>query len=58
MVLILCMMGMKQVEQAEKVKGIAEKLGMSARVVKLRDNVDPGGLTKTRNRKINGEVNG
>ena len=33
-------------QAAEKAKDIAEKLEMSARVVKLRDNIDPGNLTK------------
>ena len=31
---------------SEKAKEIAEKLDMSARIVKLRDNIDPGNLTK------------
>ena len=30
---------------AEKAKGLAEQLELSARVVKLRDNIDPGNLT-------------
>jgi len=34
------------VKAAEQAKGLAEKLELSARVVKLRDNVDPGNLTK------------
>ena len=33
-------------QAAEKAKDIAEKLEMSARVIKLRDNIDPGNLTK------------
>ena len=33
-------------QAAEQAKTIAEKLEMSARVVKLRDNIDPGNLTK------------
>ena len=33
-------------QASEKAKEIAEKLEMSARVVKLRDNIDPGNLTK------------
>ena len=38
---------MRRVDKlAEKAKDIAEKLEMSARVVKLRDNIDPGNLTK------------
>jgi len=32
-------------QAAEKAKDLAEKLEMSARVVKLRDNIDPGNLT-------------
>ena len=34
------------VKAAEQAKGLAEKLELSARVVKLRDNIDPGNLTK------------
>lgn len=34
------------IKAAEQAKGLAEKLELSARVVKLRDNVDPGNLTK------------
>ena len=34
------------VKASEMAKGLAEQLEMSARVVKLRDNVDPGNLTK------------
>ena len=33
-------------QASEKAKEIAEKLEMSARIVKLRDNIDPGNLTK------------
>jgi DNA primase len=33
-------------QASEKAKEIAEKLDMSARIVKLRDNIDPGNLTK------------
>ena len=40
------------VKAGEMAKGLAEQLEMSARVVKLRDNIDPGNLNKTRNRKI------
>ena len=34
------------VKAGEMAKGLAEQLEMSARVVKLRDNIDPGNLTK------------
>lgn len=34
------------IKAAEQAKGLAEKLELSARVVKLRDNIDPGNLTK------------
>lgn len=33
-------------QASEKAKEIAEKLEMSARIVKLRDNIDPGNLTR------------
>ena len=33
------------VKAAEQAKGLAEQLEISARVVKLRDNIDPGNLT-------------
>ena len=33
------------IRAAEQAKDLAEKLELSARVVKLRDNVDPGNLT-------------
>jgi DNA primase len=33
-------------QASEKAKEIGEKLEMSARIVKLRDNVDPGNLTR------------
>ena len=33
------------VKAAEQAKGLAEQLELSARVVKLRDNIDPGNLT-------------
>ena len=44
------------VKAGEMAKGLAEQLEMSARVVKLRDNIDPGNLNKTRNRKIKGKI--
>jgi len=34
------------VKAGEMAKGLAEQLELSARVVKLRDNIDPGNLTK------------
>ena len=34
------------IQAAEKAKDLADKLEMSARVVKLRDNIDPGNLTR------------
>jgi DNA primase len=34
------------IKAGEMAKGLAEQLEMSARVVKLRDNIDPGNLTK------------
>ena len=34
------------IQAAEKAKDLAEKLELSARVVKLRANVDPGNLTE------------
>ena len=34
------------IKAAEQAKGLAEQLELSARVVKLRDNIDPGNLTK------------
>ena len=34
------------VKAGEMAKGLAEQLEMSARVVKLRDNIDPGNLTR------------
>ena len=44
------------VKAGEMAKGLAEQLEMSARVVKLRDNIDPGNLNKTRNKQIKGEA--
>ena len=45
-------------QAAEKAKDLAEKLEMSARVVKLRDNVDPGNLVKTEIDRLKGKLYG
>ena len=45
-------------QAAEKAKDLAEKLEMSARVVKLRDNVDPGNLVKAEIDRLKGKLYG
>ena len=46
------------IRAAEQAKDLAEKLELSARVVKLRDNVDPGNLTKPEIERLKGKLYG
>ena len=45
-------------QAAEKAKDLAEKLEMSARVVKLRDNIDPGNLVQSEIERLKGKLYG
>ena len=45
-------------QAAEKAKDLAEKLEMSARVVKLRDSVDPGNLVQSEIDRLKGKLYG
>ena len=46
------------VKAGEMAKGLAEQLEMSARVVKLRDNIDPGNLTKPEIERLKNKLYG
>jgi DNA primase len=39
-------------QAAQEIKGLAEKMDMAVKIVKLRDNQDPGNLTEQQIKEI------